>query len=119
MEPAYHNGQLLILDKHSENYDYGDVIAFKKRDIGGYLVKRIIAVPGDSVSIKDGIIYVNERPQNTEMPEIDYAGIAQERIYLGKDDYFVMGDNVNESKDSRYGEIGMVNRDEIKGKVIR
>ena len=119
MEPTYHSGQFLILDKHSRDYNYGDVIAFKKDGINGYLVKRIFAVPGDWVCIRDGIIYINGQPQYEEMQRIDFAGIAGEQILLGEDDYFVLGDNFDRSRDSRYVEIGPVSRDEIKGKVIR
>lgn len=119
MEPAYHSGQFLILDKYSGNYDYGDVIAIKKKGINGYLVKRIVAVPGDSVCIREGILYVNEESQNGCLPRIDFAGIAENAIFLGEYDYFVLGDNLKESTDSRYEEIGLINRKEIKGKVLR
>lgn len=119
MEPAYHSGQFLILDKHSGDYDYGDVIAFQKDGFRGYLVKRIAAMPGDGVCIRDGILYVNGLPQDAGTRRIDFAGIAGEQIFLGEDDYFVLGDHFDRSTDSRYEEIGLVNRDEIKGKVVR
>ncbi len=118
MEPTYHNGQFLILDKHSGNYDHGDIIAFTKESINGYLVKRIIAVPGDNVLISGGILYINGHPQDKCRP-ITFAGIAEELIFLEEGDYFVLGDNLTESKDSRYEEIGLVNETEIKGKVLR
>ncbi len=119
MEPAYHSGQFLILDKHSKNYDYGDVIAIKKDNIDGFLVKRIVAIPGDSVYISDGNLLINGEYQNEWQEIIDFAGIAEEPITLGEDNYFVLGDNVKQSKDSRYEEIGLINLKEIKGKVLR
>lgn len=119
MEPAYHSGQFLILDKHSANYDYGDVIAIKKDSINGFLVKRIVAIPGDSVYINDGVLYINGEPQKEWQDIIDFAGIAEKPIILGEGNYFVLGDNLKESKDSRYKEIGLINQKEIKGKVLR
>ncbi|MDE6639415.1 MAG: signal peptidase I [Acetatifactor sp.] len=119
MEPAYHNGQFLILDKYSKDYTYGDVIAIKKEGISGYVVKRIVGVPGDLVCIRDGVLYVNEEVRSDLQQRIDFAGIAEEEIFLGEDRYFVLGDNLQESIDSRYEEIGLINRKEIKGKVIK
>lgn len=119
MEPAYHNGQFLILDKYSKDYTYGDVIAIKKENISGYVVKRIVGVPGDLVCIRDGVLYVNEEVRSDLQQRIDFAGIAEEEIFLGEDRYFVLGDNLQESIDSRYEEIGLINRKEIKGKVIK
>lgn len=119
MEPAYHSGQFLIVDKHSTHFSRGDVVVIKKDGIDGFLVKRIAAAPGDSVYIKDGIMYINGETQEEWRCRIDFAGIAAEPLVLGRDDYFVLGDNVKESRDSRYEEIGLINRAEIKGKVIR
>ena len=117
MEPAYHSGQLLLLDKHTKAYQAGDVIAIHKAHIKGLLVKRIAAVPGDIVYIHDGTIYINEEPQADFL--IEYAGIAERPILLGEDFYFVLGDNLQESKDSRYAEIGLIKQTEIMGKVIQ
>ena len=117
MEPAYHSGQLLLVDKHTKAYQAGDVIAIHKAHIKGLLVKRIAAVPGDTVYIHNGIIYINEEPQAEFL--IEYAGIAERPIILEEDCYFVLGDNLQESKDSRYAEIGLIKQTEIMGKVIQ
>ena len=82
MEPAYHSGQFLILDKHSKNYNYGDVIAIKKDNINGFLVKRIVAIPGDSVYINNGVLYINGEAKKEWQEIIDFAGIAKEPIVL-------------------------------------
>lgn len=118
MEPAYHSGQFLILDKHSEAYNYGDVVAVKKDNVKGLIVKRIVALPGDSVYINSGILYINGEPDKGIRKIIGFSGIAGEQIILDEDSYFVLGDNIDESKDSRYEEIGLINKKEIKGKVI-
>lgn len=119
MEPAYHSGQFLILDKHSDNYSRGDVIAIKKEHISGVLVKRIVAGPGDAVFIEDGILYVNGVAGGKWQDKIEFAGIAQKPIVLDEDYYFVLGDNLKESRDSRYEDIGLIHQAEIKGKVLK
>lgn len=118
MEPAYHSGQFLLLDKHSKNYQYNDVVAIKKDNISGFLVKRIVAIPGDCVYINNGVLYINGEIKDEWQKIIDFAGIAKEPVILGEGNYFVLGDNVAESKDSRYEEIGLISENEIKGKVI-
>lgn len=118
MEPAYHSGQFLILDKHSDDYGYGDVVAVRKENIEGLLVKRIVALPGDLISIQEGILYVNGCAEEYGHGKIDYAGIAEAPFVLGEEFYFVLGDNVQASRDSRYSEIGLIHRDEIRGKVV-
>lgn len=100
----------------------GDIIVFYpngNQKLHGY-VKRVVAVGGDTVQIKDGILYVNGKPQDTGSAIYDKmkdAGIAESRIRLGSGEYFVLGDNRNESEDSRSANIGMVTRDMILGKV--
>lgn len=84
-----------------------------------YYVKRVIGVPGDTVQIKDGIVYVNgevfEEKVNTA--EILDAELAAEEIVLEEDEYFVLGDNRNNSEDSRYANIGNVKKEYIVGKA--
>lgn len=119
MEPNLHSGQLLLLDKYTKKYDYQDIVAIKKDSINGLLVKRIVAVPGDMVHILDGVLYVNGESVGEDYISIDFAGIAKEPIRLGEEEFFVLGDNLKESKDSRYSEIGLICQEEIKGIVIR
>lgn len=59
MRPAYHNMQLVLIDKHSKQYTYGDVIAFQCDKLDAVLVKRIVACPDDRVIVKDGTLYIN------------------------------------------------------------
>ena len=119
MSPAYHNMQLVLLDKYSKTYSSEDVIAFSSEGLSAVLVKRIAAVPGDIVQIKDEALYVNGLKNSYYCDEkFSYAGIAQDAIQLGEGQYFVIGDNVEESKDSRFEEVGVVYKDNIIGKVI-
>ena len=119
MEPAYHSGQFLILDKHTKNFGYNDVIAIKTDVVTGLLVKRIVGVPGDTVHIDQGVLYVNGEPKKEWQEQFEYAGIVAEPIVLDEGYYFVLGDNIGESKDSRNAEIGLIKETEIQGKVLR
>lgn len=120
MYPTYHNMQLAVIDKHSEDYTYNDVIAFKCGKLNRILVKRIAACPGDSVEIKNGTLYVNGEISTVYQTEgiFKKAGIAGRELVLQKQQYFVIGDNIVESKDSRYEEIGCVELKDILGRLL-
>lgn len=99
----------------------GDVIVFlpNGNKKSHYYVKRVIGVPGDTIQINNGILYVNgeEYKETPERDKMDEAGLAKEEITVGEDEYFVLGDNRNNSEDSRYANIGNVKREYIIGKV--
>ncbi len=120
MEPSYHNWQMVLLDKHTSHYGCGDVVAFRCEELGAVLVKRIVAVPGDTVQIEDGILYKNGLPAEESLIKeyLTYAGIAERPVVLAEGEYFLLGDNYGESKDSRYEEIGCVRKEDILGKVL-
>lgn len=120
MSPAYHNMQFVIIDRHSRDYTYGDIITFKCESLDSVLSKRVAACPGDTVVIRDGTLYVNDTISSVYDQEyiFEYPGIAQSPLHLDEDQYFVIGDNIGESKDSRYEEVGMVYLYDIIGKVI-
>lgn len=123
MEPSLYNGQKILINRYiyklmSPKKD--DVIVFLP---GGnqnayYYVKRVVAVPGQRVQIIDGMLYVDGIPEeNEEYDKMEDAGIAENEILLGDDEYFVLGDNRNSSEDSRSGNIGPVGRETIYGKA--
>lgn len=120
MLPTYHNWQLVFLDKHTDEYHYGDVIVFTSDTLSATLTKRIIALPGDTIQIQDGIVYVNQTPSSLirEDEVLTYSGIAASPITLASDEYFVLGDNYAKSKDSRFEEIGCVKQETILGKIL-
>ena len=99
----------------------GDIIVFKPNGNAKshYYIKRVIAVSGDTVQISDGLIYVNGEVYMPldDATSIEDAGVASDEITLGTDEYFVLGDNFNNSEDSRYANIGNIKKEYIVGKV--
>ena len=120
MSPSFYSGQIVILDKYSNHYESGDVIAFWCDSLNQVLVKRIVACPNDTIIIQEGMLYVNAtiREVFSKETRVEYAGIAENLIYLEDNQYFVIGDNVKESKDSRYQEVGCICEEDIIGKVV-
>ena len=100
MEPTYYDGNILLVNR-LDNPDRGDIVTFKSQNRN--LIKRIIGVPGDIVKIENSIVYVNGKPLEEEYikePTFD-SGNASSEIKLAEDEYFVLGDNRNNSIDSR------------------
>ena len=99
-----------------------DVIVFEKKNKNGEnvtYIKRIVALPGETVQISNGKIYVNDRILSVDhlKEQIVNPGLAKELIKLDYNEYFVLGDNVNSSEDSRSNTVSKIKLDEIKGKV--
>ena len=111
MDTTLANGQNLVMDK----------LSYRFHDPERYDIKRIIGMPGETVQIKDGKVYINDKELKSDVygitDYIDYPGIAEEPITLGDDEYFCLGDNRPVSQDSRYEEVGPVKRSIIVGKV--
>lgn len=98
-----------------------DVIVFKKdgKEHSYYSIKRVVGLPGETVQIRDGYVYINgellEEPMVVDA--IYLEGLAAEELVLDDDEYFVLGDNRNDSEDSRFANVGNVTAGEIVGKA--
>lgn len=118
MKPTYHNFEFVLVNKTDKTYKSGDVVAVKLSN-GRTIIKRIAGLPDDELQITDGRLYINSEPSASYKDvSFDYAGIASEKIKLSDNEYFVIGDNVNQSRDSRYEDVGIIEYDSIIGKVI-
>ncbi len=123
MENTLSDGDNLIVDKISYRFTDPkrfDIIVFPFRyKEKVYYIKRIIGMPGETVRIEDGRIYIDgEVLQESYGREvIKNAGLAEEPIELGEDEYFVLGDNRNDSTDSRDPSVGVLRRDELIGRA--
>lgn len=123
MIPALEDKDNLIVDKLSYRFrdpTRFDIIVFPYYyEEETYYIKRIIGLPGETVQIQNGAIFINgEELEETYGKEvIQDSGIAEDPIVLGDDEYFVMGDNRNESKDSRTPSVGNIKRSDIIGRA--
>ncbi len=131
MEPTLSDGDSIIIQKVS--YYLGspkryDVVVFPitamddtGKNVDTYYVKRVIGLPGETVQIKDGKVYINDELLKDDkycLSEILDGGNATIPITLEEDEYFVLGDNRNMSTDSRSDFVGLVHRKDIIGEVL-
>ncbi len=128
MEPNFYDREYLIIDEITYRFNKpkrGDIIVFRyPRNPQEYFIKRIIGLPGEKIQIKDGhiIIYNNDCPEGMILKE-DYLpattktySLNDDIISLDNNEYYVLGDNRNSSKDSR--SFGPVNSSFIVGRVL-
>lgn len=124
METTLSDGDNLLVDKITYRFSEPkrfDIIVFPfQYDTDTYYIKRIIGMPGETVQIDyDGNIYINGSllKESYWREVIQNPGRAAEPITLGKDEYFVMGDNRNNSSDSRDPSVGNIHRKDIIGRA--
>ncbi len=124
MSPVLKNGDIVLINRivyDARKPKRGEIIAFRPNgnENAHYCIKRVVGLPGETVQIKDGKIYIDGKKQKEDIytSGLDFAGIAEEPIELGETEYFVLGDNSAGSDDSRLADIGNVKREDIGGKV--
>ena len=123
MENTLHNGDNLIVDKLSYSFhdpERFDIIVFPFQfQDNTYYIKRIIGLPGETVEIRDGHIYIDGSSEPLEDVETKEYMVGNYGPYTVPEGcYFVMGDNRNDSKDSRYWIHPYVSKDKILGKAV-
>ncbi len=126
MAPTLENGEMLLMNKFIYRFtepQRGDIIVFTYEDpIQGeeYLIKRVIGLPGDTIEIMDGMVYINgtayDESKYLEM-STDIKGDVEYPFLVPENSYFVLGDNRANSKDSRFSEVGAVPKEQIVGKA--
>lgn len=121
MEPGYREGDVILANKlylKFKKIRRFDVIVFryKYRD-DQYYIKRVIGLPGETVQIADGAVYIDGHllEDAYAAEPIEKPRRASELVTLGEDEYFVLGDNRNDSSDSRDSDIGNVSAGQIIG----
>ena len=129
MEPNFHDHEYLIVNEITYQFNdpqRGDIVVFRyPREPKEFYIKRVIGLPGEKVQIQDGSVFIyNEKNPNgiaVSEPYLaegtrTYGMNESDMVTLGEDEYYVMGDNRNSSKDSR--SFGPVGRSFIIGKVL-
>lgn len=124
MNPTLFNNDSLWLNKltyYFQNPKRFDIVVIDTDLNGGeYIIKRIIGLPGDTIQIKNQKVYINGKRLQTDIygkEPIEDAGTAANLMVLGKNEYFVLGDNRNDSDDSRFPEVGVIKKNRIIGKT--
>lgn len=119
MENTLHDKDVLILNKaayHLTEPGYKDIVVIKKKVVGGdYIVKRVIGVGGDKVEIKQGQLYINGEEIKESYIKDQIYDSTDIDMKIGQGKVFVMGDNRNNSMDSRA--FGLIDEGDICGKV--
>lgn len=125
MEPTLNEGQIVIVNKfeyYLKKPKRNDVIVYKQsnKEHSYFELKRVIGLPGETVKIKNGLVYINDEVMKEKVKTdiIQNGGLAEEGVRLDDNEYFVLGDNRNDSEDSRFASVGNVLKNEILGKAI-
>lgn len=127
MEPNFHDSEYLIINEITYRFktaQRGDIIVFRyPQDPQEYFIKRVIGLPGEKIKFSDGDVYISKDGNEWTKLDENYLDASvktfansDQPVDIGQDEYFVMGDNRNSSKDSR--SFGVVNKSFIVGKVM-
>jgi signal peptidase I len=122
MLPNIQDGNYVFVYKlayKTHNPQKGDVIVFKSNiDNGKRLIKRVIGVPGDTITIKSGEVYINGKKDDQSYTNDKWTTGEITNLKVTKGHYFCMGDNRIVSRDSRDSSVGLVAKDKIIGKAV-
>lgn len=121
MAPLLRGDDVVLMDRLTYDFkdpDRLDIVVFEREDHKSN-VKRVIGLPGEVVQVIDGVVHIDGSPLKASgvLDQVVLAGVAENPVTLGEDEYFLMGDNRDQSEDSRFENIGNVKREQIRGKV--
>ena len=127
MDPTLKDGQIVLVSKLPFKPKRNEIVLFKSN--GKSYVKRVIGLPGEKIEYLDGILYINNQPfkesyldANIETFNFLFSDVCPVELckdgVIPENEYFVMGDNRPESADSRDPKIGLINKENMKGKVV-
>ena len=121
MEPTLNNGERLFVNKFIYRFrppKRGDIIVFTPKGIGKTkYIKRVIGLPGETVEIHNGKVYINDTPLLENYIKSPPQGVHGP-FFIGENEYFVLGDNRTNSSDSRFPNVGLVKKNYIAGKAF-
>ncbi|NTW71712.1 MAG: signal peptidase I [Eubacteriaceae bacterium] len=119
MNPTLENGDRLVVTKYQYYFsepEYSDIIILKYTNSIEF-VKRVVAEGGDTIEIKDMVIYVNGKPVAEDYTDGSVYPDFKKTV-VPKGSYFVLGDNRDNSRDSRFADVGFISKEDIVGKVM-
>lgn len=119
MENTLHEGDVLFCSRINKEYKRGDIVLIKVKSLNENIIKRVIAVSGDNIEIRDNKVYINNEEQKESYIKEAMITTDMSPVIIPENSVFVMGDNRNNSLDSRRSEVGIVStKEQVFGKSI-
>lgn len=118
MAPYINDGNIVLVNRLYKNFlplNKQDVIVFYNNE--QMSIKRIYGLPGETITITNGNFYIDDIQVESEDLKNSLSSNIEQNVKLGENEYYVLGDNLDSSKDSRFADVGNINRKDIIGKV--
>lgn len=118
MAPYINDGNIVLVNRLYKNFfaiNKQDVIVFYNN--GQESIKRVYGLPGETITISNGVFYIDDIQIESEDLKNSLSSNIEQNVKLGEDEYYVLGDNLDSSKDSRFADVGNIHKKDIIGKV--